>query len=161
MFFSETSWTRRERWGWQFRARGRYCPSCLEIVILLVLCSLSQLMSFFFALEAYRIIESRWFQVTVFIEFVANTKKILGTVYLILACTNTSVCPQHKFFFRFLGRAFKMEKNGVYFILIAFFVAKLFKIFDLCKLDDLWHHKIDTQIDVKSQNGISLQRCYG
>jgi len=30
-----------------------------------------------------------------------------------------------------------MVKNGVCFILIAFFVAELFKIFDLCKLDDL------------------------
>ena len=30
-----------------------------------------------------------------------------------------------------------MMKNGVYFIVIALLVAELFKIFDLCKLDDL------------------------
>ena len=30
-----------------------------------------------------------------------------------------------------------MMKNGIYFIVIAFFVAELFKIVHLCKLDDL------------------------
>ena len=30
-----------------------------------------------------------------------------------------------------------MMKYGVYFIVIALLVAELFKIFDLCKLDDL------------------------
>ena len=33
-----------------------------------------------------------------------------------------------KFFISLLGRAFKMMKNGVYFIVIAVLVAKLFKI---------------------------------
>ena len=30
-----------------------------------------------------------------------------------------------------------MMKNGVYFIVIALLVAELFKMFGLCKLDDL------------------------
>ena len=30
-----------------------------------------------------------------------------------------------------------MMKNGVYFIVITLLIAELFKIFDLCKLDDL------------------------
>ena len=33
-----------------------------------------------------------------------------------------------KFFIYLLGRAFKVMKNGVYFIVIAFFVAELLKI---------------------------------
>ena len=33
-----------------------------------------------------------------------------------------------KFFVNVLGRAFKVMKNGVYFIIIAFSVAELFKI---------------------------------
>ena len=33
-----------------------------------------------------------------------------------------------------------MMKNGVYFIVIALLVSELFKIFDLCKLDDLQRH---------------------
>ena len=45
-----------------------------------------------------------------------------------------------------------MMKNGVYFIVIVLLVAKLFKI-DLCKLEDLWSHNVDTKInDVKKQN---------
>ena len=51
-----------------------------------------------------------------------------------------------------------MMKNGVYFIVIAFLVAELFKLFGLCKLDDvtLW-----TQSDVKSpKNGISLKTLF-
>ena len=30
-----------------------------------------------------------------------------------------------------------MMKNGVYFIVIAFLVAKCFQDFDLCKLEDM------------------------
>ena len=33
-----------------------------------------------------------------------------------------------KYFISLLGRAFKVMKNGVYFIVIAFLVAELFKI---------------------------------
>ena len=33
-----------------------------------------------------------------------------------------------KYFISLLGRAFKVIKNGVYFIVIAFLVAELFKI---------------------------------
>ena len=33
------------------------------------------------------------------------------------------------FFIDLLGRAFKVMKNGVYFIVIAFLVAELFKVF--------------------------------
>ena len=33
-----------------------------------------------------------------------------------------------KFFISFLERAFKMMKNGIYFIVIAFLFAELFKI---------------------------------
>ena len=33
-----------------------------------------------------------------------------------------------KFFIDLLGRAFKVMKNGVYFIVIAFLVAELFKV---------------------------------
>ena len=35
---------------------------------------------------------------------------------------------KRNFFINVLGRAFKVMKNGVYFIVIAFSVAKLFKI---------------------------------
>ena len=48
------------------------------------------------------------------------------------------------FFIKLLGRAFEVMKNGVYFILIAFLVAGLFKIV-LCKWDGLWRHKIDNE----------------
>ena len=40
-------------------------------------------------------------------------------------------------------RAFIVMKNGIYFIVIALLVAELFHEFDLCKLRDLWHHKVN------------------
>ena len=45
-----------------------------------------------------------------------------------------------KFFISLFERDFQMMKNGVYFIVIAVFVAELFK-----KLEDLWRHKVDTK----------------
>ena len=41
-----------------------------------------------------------------------------------------------KFFISLFERAFKVMKNGVYFIVIAFLFAELLD-FVLCKLDDL------------------------
>ena len=52
-----------------------------------------------------------------------------------------------KFFIRLLEKAFKMMKNGVYFIVIALFVAELFD-FDLCKLDYLWRHIVDAKNEI-------------
>ena len=61
-----------------------------------------------------------------------------------------------KFFISLFEIAFKMTKNGVYFIMIALLVAELCKILILCKLEDLWRHNVDT--DVKPQKSwISLK----
>ena len=38
-----------------------------------------------------------------------------------------------------------MMKNGIYLIVIVLLAAKLFKIFYLCKLDDLSRHIADTK----------------
>ena len=54
-------------------------------------------------------------------------------------------CIWHEIFITLLERAFKMMKNGVYFIVIAFLVAELCKLFVLCELDDLWRHIVDTK----------------
>ena len=48
-------------------------------------------------------------------------------------------------------------KNGVYFIVIALLVAELFTDFDLCKLDDLWRHSVDTKWCKITKYGISVQ----
>ena len=50
-------------------------------------------------------------------------------------------------------------KNGLYFIVVAFLFAKLFKIFGLCKLDDLWRDTLWTQTDVEQQNKIMEYLC--
>jgi len=60
-------------------------------------------------------------------------------------------------FYSLIGRAFKMKKNGIYFIAMAFLVAELFKILiyankRTCDVSS-W-----TQDDVKSQHGTSVQK---
>ena len=50
-------------------------------------------------------------------------------------------------------RALKMMKNGVYFIVIALLVTNLF---NLCKLDDLWHHNVDTKWCKTTKKWLSL-----
>ena len=42
---------------------------------------------------------------------------------------NLKVHMTRNFFIDLLGRTFKVMKNGVYFIVIAFLVAELFKVF--------------------------------
>ena len=37
-------------------------------------------------------------------------------------------------------------KNGIYFIVIALLVAKLFKILIYANLDDLWRHFVDREL---------------
>ena len=56
-----------------------------------------------------------------------------------------------KFFINVLGRAFKVMKNGVYFIVTAFSVAELFKILIYAN-QMTCEVKLWTQNHVKSQN---------
>ena len=68
-------------------------------------------------------------------------KKLTRKTLLALLCLKFSII--------LIERAFKMMKNGFYFIVIALLVAELFKIFIYANLDDLWFHNVDT--GVKSQ----------
>ena len=57
-----------------------------------------------------------------------------------------------KFFISSFGRAFKVMKNGVYFILCL-----VIQDFGLYKSDDLWRHIVDTQWCKITKFGISVQ----
>ena len=51
---------------------------------------------------------------------------------------------KRNFFISLFQIAFKMTKNGVYFIMIAFLVAELFKFwFMQVIIEDLWRHNAD------------------
>ena len=56
-----------------------------------------------------------------------------------------------RFFIILFERAFKMMKNGIYFIVLA-----LIKDFDFCKLDDLWRHNRSTKW-CKTKYGIKFE----
>ena len=58
-----------------------------------------------------------------------STDQVRLTINFYLNNTNSaSSAYEAKFFIILFERAFKMMKNGVYFIVIALLVAKLFKI---------------------------------
>ena len=68
---------------------------------------------------------------------------IFAIIARMLCGNHLKLCMTRNFFISLFERAFKMMKNGVYFIVIAPLVAELFKMtYDVT----LW-----TQNDVKSQ----------
>ena len=75
------------------------------------------------------------------IDFTSNLSLFLNK-------TRRVIVYETKVFISLFERAFKMMKNGVYFIVIALLVAEL---------EDLWRHKVDTKWSKISKYGISLQ----
>ena len=47
-----------------------------------------------------------------------------------------------------LGRVFKVTKNGLFYCK-SILGCQVIEDFDVCKLDDLWRHDVDTQITKK------------
>ena len=68
-----------------------------------------------------------------------NWRKKWGTKIKMIAITSSVF--DIKFFICSFGRAFKVMKNGVYYILVCLVI----QYFGLYKSDDLWRHIVDTQ----------------